>query len=112
MTYWKINADTESRTFEPVELPEDSRGFLQACYDSLGCRLIEVAPTVIRGLVLIVDEEGKLFDGWQINQVATALHGVHGDPIAGSAILARAVDGDLLPPTDKDMERLRAFFPY
>ena len=111
MKYWKINADPAKPTFEPVELPEDSRGFLLGCYDAIECRLIEVTPTCIRGLVLIVDEEGKLFDGWEVNQAATAIHAIYGDPIAGDAILARRVNSDLLPPTEKDMERLRSFFP-
>lgn len=111
MTYWKINADPARPTFEPVEIPTESNGFLKACYRAIGCDYIEVTPTCIRGLVLIVDEEGKLKDNWQVNQVATAIHARYGDPIAGDAILAREDDADLLPPTEKDMERLRAFFP-
>lgn len=110
VTYWKINVDPPQPTFEPVEVARDS-DFLRACYDAIGCDLIEVTPTVIRGLVLIVDEEGKLKDNWQVNKVATILHALR-DPIAGVAILAREDEADLIPPTEKDMERLRAFFPY
>ncbi len=111
MTYYKINHDPAKPTFEAVDIPQETRGFLQACYEAIGCDLIEVTPTCIRGLVLIVDEEGKLKDGWQVNQVATILHALP-DPIAGVAILAREDEADLLPPTEKDMERLKAFFPY
>lgn len=111
MTYWKINVDPAKPTFEPVEIPTESNGFLKACYRAIGCDYIEVTPTCIRGLVLIVDEEGKLKDNWQVNKVATILHALR-DPIAGVAILAREDEADLIPPTEKDMERLRAFFPY
>ncbi len=113
MTYYRINQDEAKPTFEPVEIPEGDTEWLRACYDLIGCNQIEVATTHFKGLLLLVDEEGKLWDGWQsrINYVATLLHGGWRDPIVGDAILCREKDGDLIPPTDKDIDTLIRLFP-
>lgn len=112
MPYLKINYDGAKPTFEKVYLPDDPRAWLDACYNALGCSTIQTAPTVIRGLVLVIDEEGKLWDGWQnrINKVASALYGSDWDPIVGDAILARVDGENLAPLTSDDVERLRLYF--
>lgn len=112
MPYLKINHDDSKPTFEELELPEGSRAWLDACYTALGCSIIQTAPTVFRGIVLVIDEEGKLWDGWQnrINKVASILYGSDWDPIVGDAILAR-VDGErLVPLSSADIYRLRQHF--
>ena len=114
MPYFKINHDDAKPTFEVLDFPDEPRAWLAACYNALGCSTIETVPTVIRGLVLVIDDEGKLWDGWQnrINKVASILYGSHRDLIVGDAIIAR-VDGDNLAPlTSCDVDRLRRYFPY
>jgi hypothetical protein len=112
MPYLKINHDDSKPTFEEVELPGDSRAWLDTCYELIGCVCVQVAPTCIRGVVLVIDEEAKLYDGWQnrINKVASILYGSDWDPIVGDALLAR-VDGEELEPlTDQQIELVRRHF--
>lgn len=109
MPYLKLNYELGKPAFEEVELPTDSRLWLDACYSLIDCRTIEVAPTVIRSLVLVIDEEGKLWDGWQerINPLATALHGNPYDAIVGVAIVARVDGEDLVPLSAEVIEQLK-----
>ena len=106
MPYLKINHDVAKVIYEEIELPPDS--FLKACYEAIGCRYIEVAPTVLRGLVLIIDEEAKLSDDWhtRVNQTATQLYGSSWDCIVGDVILARAQGEHLVPLTAQDVQRV------
>lgn len=101
MPYLKINHDDAKPTFEEIDLPEDPRAWLEACYAAISCSTIETAPTVFREVVLVIDEECKLWDGWQnrINKVASILHASTCDPIVGDAILAK-VDGENLVPLE------------
>lgn len=112
MPYLKINYDDAKPTFEELDLPEESRSWLDACYNALGCSTIQTAPTVLHGIVLVIDEEGKLWDGWQnrINKVASILYGSDWDPIVGDAILARVDGENLVPLTSADADRLRRHF--
>ena len=112
MPYLKINHDDVKPTFEKLDLPDDPRAWLTACYNALGCSTIEIVPTVIRGLVLVIDDEGKLWDGWQnrINKVASILYGSDWDKIVGDAILARDAGDKLAPLTSYDVDRLRRYF--
>lgn len=109
MPYLKINHDDAKPIFEELDLPEDVRGWLDACYNVLSCSCIQTAPTVIRGIVLVIDEEGKLWDGWEnrINKVATVLYGSYSDPIVGDAILARVDGENLVPLSPYDIHRIR-----
>lgn len=95
--------------FEELELPEDTGEWLDACYNAIGCSCIQTAPTVVRGLVLVIDDEGKLWDGWEnrINKVATVLYGSHTDVIVGDAILARVEGENLVPLSPYDIHLLR-----
>lgn len=109
MTYYAINYDNTLPGILPVDLPADPTQMLHACYDIIGCDMIETVGTVIRGLVLVIDESGKLRDNWRstVNTIATALYGYWRDPIVGVAILA-SVDGDrLAPPTAAQMDIIR-----
>ena len=112
MPYLKINYDNSKPIFEELALPDDWRSWLDACYNVIGCRTIETAPTVIRGLVLVIDDEGKLWDGWEnrINKVASVLYGSDCDPIVGDAILARVNDEGLVPLASDDIDRLKRYF--
>ena len=112
MPYLKINYDDAKPTFEELALPEESRAWLDACYTALGCSNIQTAQTVLRGIVLVIDEEGKLWDGWQnrINKVASILYNSVWDPIVGDAILARVDGENLVPLTSADVDKLRRHF--
>lgn len=115
MPYLKINYDDTKPTFEEIYLPGEPRAWLDACYKALRCRTIETTSTVIPDVFLVLDEEGKLRDGWKhrINRVATYLGGKVLDPIVGDAILAR-VDGDnLFPLSRRDIDlcyRLKRYY--
>ena len=114
MPYLKINHDCAKPTFEELELPEKSQDWLLACYDAIDCQSIEIVRTVVSPLVLVVDEQSKLYDNWEyrINQVASLLYGSRQDFIVGDAILARCEGPDLFPLNDSDIQRLKRFFPY
>ena len=112
MPYLKINHDDAKPTFEELNLPDEPRTLLDACYNAIGCSTIQTAPTVIRGIFLLIDEEGKLWDGWRsrINKVASVLYGSDWDPIVGDAILARIDGENLAPLTSDDVDRLKRYF--
>lgn len=112
MPYLKINEDDALPLFEELDLPDEPRAWLHACYDALGCSTIETAPTVLQGIVLVIDDEGKLWDGWQnrINKVASILYGSDWDAIVGDAILARVEGENLVPLTSDDVDRLYRHF--
>lgn len=100
MPYLKIfHDDSIYPPIQPVHLPTDVKKWLQSVYQELGCSWIETAPTCLRGIVLVVDEEGKLKDDWEqrINAVATKLYNNPYDVIVGDAILCR-VEGENLAP--------------
>lgn len=112
MSYLKINQDDSKPVFEELDFPEEPIAWLDSCYNSLGCSSIETVRTVIPGIVLIIDEEGKLWDGWEnrINEVASVLRGCLWDPIVGDAILARVDGENLVSLTSYDVDRLRRHF--
>lgn len=112
MPYMKINQDDVMPTFEELDLPDEPRAWLDACYNALGCSTVETASTVLRGIVLVIDEQGKLFDGWEnrINKVASILYGSDWDVIVGDAILARVDGENLAPLTSNDVDLLRRHF--
>ncbi len=104
MPYLKIfHDDAIFPPVQPVNLPKGSKKWLEAVYKELDCRWIETAPTVLRGIVLVVDEEGKMKDGWEtrMNTIATRLYGNPFDEITGDAILCRVDGDDLAPLTDE-----------
>ena len=112
MPYLKVNHDDAKPPFEELVLPDEPRAWLDACHNALGCSTIETAPTVLRGIVLVIDGEGKLWDGWQIriNKVASILYGSVLNPIVGDAILARVAGENLVPLTFDDVDRVRRHF--
>jgi hypothetical protein len=73
-----------------VEPQDPLKGFqLEELYKMLECDTIEVVPTLKRGWILIIDEEGKFKEN-EINLKATALFpGKAYDCIVGKALLCR-----------------------
>lgn len=63
--------------------------------EAIGCdwiELVEAEPLAKDGLLMMIDEEGKLKPGGAlINAAASALYGTerHGDPIVGNAVVVR-----------------------
>lgn len=112
MSYLLINYDDSKPALTKIELPEDSTEWLHQVYKHLECDTIDVVPTILRGIYLVIDDNGKCFDGWErkVNSVASALYGSPWDDIVGNAILTRR-DGcelcDLLP---SDIEMLCKYF--
>ena len=107
MPYLKINYKSEEGKpiFESVFLPCDSIGFLNRCYDLIGCNSIEIPNTILPGIVMIIDEEGKCKDGWEekINIYASFLYPSPFDPIVGNVILAHRVDAELYPLSEGEI---------
>lgn len=108
MPYLKINHDFRKPTLESIDLPVDLDAWLYGCYTALDCTTIEVIPTILKGIVLVIDEEGKLADDWRshINRFATYLYGSI-DVIVGDALLARIRGEDLVPLTSTDIDCIR-----
>ena len=97
---------------ETVDLPQEN--LLKSLYSELRCSLIEIAPTLYRGYVLIIDEEGKLqpYAGFSHNRYADVLYRyseVNGydDWIVGDAILAKISNGDIQPLTREEILRFK-----
>lgn len=108
MPYLKINHDFRNPTLETLDLPDNVDAWLDACYTAIDCTTIEVIPTILKGIVLVIDEEGKLADDWRsrINRFATYLYGSV-DVIVGDALLARISGEDLVPLTSTDIDCIR-----
>ena len=68
--------------------------------EAIGCdwiELVEAEPLAKDGLLMMIDEEGKLKPGGAlINATASALYGTeqHGDPIMGNAVIVRITFGE------------------
>lgn len=117
MPYLKINYDDALPPFEEVELPENPTEWLRSCYDAIGCTTIQTVPTIFNGLfkvVLIVDDEAKLYDGWErrINKIATQLYGSEDDVIVGDVLLARVEGYDLVPLAYCEIDFVKRGFGY
>lgn len=112
MAYLKIYYDNRQPTL--VDIPTEPHAFLEACYREIECDCIEVAPTRFDGIVLILDESGKLKEGCQdrVNLRATMLYsGGHIDPIVGNVLVGRVVSEDIVGLTDNLTEQeVRALF--
>ena len=69
--------------------------------EAIGCdwiELVEAQSLAKDGLLMLIDEEGKLKPGGAlINATASALYGTeqHGDPIMGNAVIVRTTGEDL-----------------
>lgn len=97
---------------ESVNLPKEN--LLKSLYSELRCSLIEIAPTIYRGYILIIDEEGKLspYAGFSRNRYADVLYRYselngYDDWIARDAILAKSLNGDIQPLTQEEIIRFR-----
>ena len=82
--------------------------------EAIGCDWIELveAETLAKdGLLMMIDEEGKLKPGGAlINATASALYGTerHGDPIMGNAVVVRTTGENLELLTAGEAEQLAA----
>lgn len=80
--------------------------------EAIGCdwiELVEAEPLAKDGLLMMIDEEGKLKPGGTlINATASALYGTeqHGDPIMGNAVIVRTTGENLELLTSGEAEQL------
>ena len=80
--------------------------------EAIGCdwiELVEAEPLAKDGLLMMIDEEGKLKPGGAlINATARALYGTerHGDPIMGNAVIVRTTGENLELLTSGEAEQL------
>lgn len=80
--------------------------------EAIGCKwieLVEAEPLAKDGLLMLIDEEGKLKPGGAlINATASALYGTerHGDPIMGNAVVVRTTGENLELLTSGEAEQL------
>ena len=80
--------------------------------EAIGCdwiELVEAEPLAKDGLLMMIDEEGKLKPGGAlINATASALYGTeqHGDPIMGNAVIVRTTGENLELLTFGEAEQL------
>ena len=112
--YLKINYDDSKPIFEDIELGNGVVDFFSGCYSILDCDHIEVVPTVVCGLFMIIDEEGKLRSDSSLryNTVATMLYGSNSDFVTGDSILCRVKDEEIVPLTDVDIKRVKRCFGW
>lgn len=98
--------------YELIDLPQDTSAWLKAVYKHLECTTIDVASTILPGIVLVLDDNGKMTDDWplKINEFASALYPSDWDPIVGNVILARRNASELEPLTDADLDALADFY--
>lgn len=104
-----------AETLQRVSLPtdrEDSRAWLKAAYQEIECDLIEICPTRYPGIVLIIDEEGKMKDSL-LNDFASWLYNNPFDCIVGTALIA-STKGERIVSLDAYQEALinKAFNQY
>ena len=96
--YGVLLTDAQEIGFVEIKPDED---ILSCTYRGIGCNTVEfVEPDELtkRGMVMLVDEEGKLREGSKfINCVASFLYGSqeHGDPIVGNAMIVKLGDEQL-----------------
>lgn len=109
MAYLLITPHSSFVTVEKVDLPKDDHEFLHKCYELLQCDTIDIVPSINPEWKLIIDDNAKLYDGWEknVNAFATLLYC---DPlidvIVGRVIVARQEGCDLVPLTEKDVKQI------
>ena len=80
--------------------------------EAIGCdwiELVEAGPLAKDGLLMMIDEEGKLKPGGElINATASVLYETerHGDPIMGNAVIVRTTGENLELLTAGEAEQL------
>lgn len=86
---------------------------LHSWYDSLECDCLQHVQTIIPGLYLLIDDNGKIIDPHKpMNTKASLLYSGYpfGDCIVGHAILAgvgmRDGEPDIVPPSDSLLRTL------
>ena len=92
---------TDAQEVKLLECDEPDSEIFQIARDVIGCEWIEIVEIKSRGNdqhVLLIDEEGKLKPGMAlINCIASHLYESekHGDPIVGTAMIAKKDGEDL-----------------
>lgn len=107
MPYVLITPHRSFIAVEKVDLPKDDHEFLLKCYELLQCDTIDVVPCFRPDWRLIIDDNAKLFEGWEnnVNVLATLLYcDPLVDVIVGRVIVARLQGCDLVPLTERDFE--------
>lgn len=85
---------------------------LHSWYDALECHCLQHVQTIIPGLYLLIDDNGKITDPpKQLNTFASLLYpGFPYDCIVGHAILAgvgmRDGEADIVPPSESHLRTL------
>lgn len=99
----------------PVVIEQDQ--LLEGLHKALECDCVESVRTVLPGILLIVDESGKVkTPPKELNLYASMLYGgfIHGEYIAGDAMLAteRQVDGEMewAPLSSNQIQQVLAHF--
>lgn len=91
---------TETQDVRVIACNPD-KGIFDIGRKAIGCKwieLVEAEPLAKDGLLMMIDEEGKLKPGGAlINATASALYGTerHGDPIMGNAVIVRTTGENL-----------------
>lgn len=109
MERYPVILDDENHNQVRICVVPESAGALDrlhSWYDSLECDCLQHVQTLIPGLYLLIDDNGKITDPpKQLNTLATFLYpGYPYDCIVGHAILAgvglRDGEPDIVPPSD------------
>lgn len=80
---------------------------LQSYYDELDCEQIEAVPfRSVPGVLMVLDEEGKL-NGKMPNFQITTAGGIPMDTIVGNVMFVRAGEEDFESLTDKQLDQLK-----
>lgn len=104
---------TETQDVRVIACNPD-KGIFDIGRKAIGCdwiELVEAEPLAKDGLLMMIDEEGKLKPGGAlINATASALYGTerHGDPIMGNAVIVRSTGENLELLTSGEAEQLAA----
>jgi len=80
---------------------------LQSYYNELDCEQIEAVPfRSVPGVLMVLDEEGKL-NGKMPNFQITTAGGIPMDTIVGNVMFVRAGEEDFESLTDKQLDQLK-----
>ena len=91
---------------------DPQRDMFDTARQAIGCdwiELVEAEPLAKQGMLMLIDEEGKLKPGAAfINCIASHLYGAeeHGDPIVGNAVVVKFTGEQLELMTEAEAKQL------
>lgn len=89
---------------------------LDQLHDTIGCEMIEIVRSVFPGIVLIVDESGRIKrPPQQHNELASLMYAgyLQGlDDIVGPAVVCAEVGPDLVPLSQSQLDLLCEFYSF